>query len=51
MSASSAAAGQLISGVDFVAVPTHDLKTAVEFCRVAMVLALTISCVTTMDAI
>ena len=31
MSASPTAAGQLISGVDFVAVPTHDLKGAVEF--------------------
>ena len=31
MTASDAVIGQLIGGVDFVAVPTHDLKTAAEF--------------------
>ena len=31
MSASDAAIGQLIGGVDFVALPTRDLKAAVEF--------------------
>jgi len=31
MSTSSTAAEQLITGVDFLAIPTHDVKAAVEF--------------------